>query len=387
MRMRKEARPHITLRTSRGRGGLALTERMISMNTARLARVLSRMEEEGLGQIIVSSTASVYYLTGLWIEPLERMLCLYLSTDGTAVLYGNALFGVQPQPGLEVCIHTDSDEPTADLAGCVKPGRLGIDKFWPSKFLISLMDARKDVTPVLGSAPVDGARMYKDADEIAAIRAASRINDRVMAKAIAALHADVREDEIAALVEQLFKEAGADHSSEGQLVCFGPNGADPHHAPNSTVIKQGDSVVIDIFTPIHRYWCDMTRTVFFYTATVEGRKVYETVKAANLAAEAAIRPGVPMREIDRAARKVIEDAGYGSYFTHRLGHGCGLECHEPPDNSASSEAIAQPGMVFSVEPGIYLPGKLGVRVEDLVLVTEDGCKVLNKAPKNFNIVG
>ena len=120
----------------------------------------------------------------------------------------------------------------------------------------------------------------------------------------------------------------------------------------------------------------MTRTVFFRSVSDEGRRVYETVKAANLAAEAVIRPGVPMKDIDRAARKLIEDAGYGPFFTHRLGYGCGLDCHEPPDNSASSPAVAEPGMVFSVEPGIYLPGKLGVRIEDLVLVTEDwllGC--------------
>ena len=104
------------------------------------------------------------------------------------------------------------------------------------------------------------------------------------------------------------------------------------------------------------------------------------------AAEAVIRPGVPMKDIDRAARKLIEDAGYGPFFTHRLGHGCGLDCHEPPDNSASSPAVAEPGMVFSVEPGIYLPGKLGVRIEDLVLVTEDGCEVLNHASKELRVV-
>ena len=108
--------------------------------------------------------------------------------------------------------------------------------------------------------------------------------------------------------------------------------------------------------------------------------------AAILAAEAVIRPGVPMKDIDRAARKLIEDAGYGPFFTHRLGHGCGLDCHEPPDNSASSPAVAEPGMVFSVEPGIYLPGKLGVRIEDLVLVTEDGCEVLNHASKELRVV-
>ena len=111
------------------------------------------------------------------------------------------------------------------------------------------------------------------------------------------------------------------------------------------------------------------------------------MKAANPAGIDAVRPGVPLRDIDRAARRVIEEGGYGPYFTHRLGHGIGLECHEPPDVSAGSDAIAEPGMVFSIEPGIYLPGRTGVRIEDLVLVTETGCEVLNAAPKDLRVVG
>ena len=287
------------------------------MNQARLARVLRNMERDGLTQIVISSTASVYYLTGYWVEPMERMLALYIRADGTCRLFANALFALEPQEGLELVLHQDSDEPTAALAAALLPGTLGVDKAWPSKFLIALLAARPDVTPVLGSAPVDDARKYKDADEISAMRRASQINDQVVEAAIAAV------------------KAGA---------------------------------------------------VFFRSVSDEGRRVYETVKAANLAAEAVIRPGVPMKDIDRAARKLIEDAGYGPFFTHRLGHGCGLDCHEPPDNSASSPAVAEPGMVFSVEPGIYLPGKLGVRIEDLVLVTEDGCEVLNHASKELRVV-
>lgn len=356
------------------------------MNQKRLQRVLEAMREQGLTQIIVSATASVYYLTGLWVEPLERMLALYIREDGSCILYGNELFGLEPVEGLSLRTHKDSDLPTQELSEHLLPGKLGIDKSWPSRFLISILEARGDIVPVLGSAPVDGARMYKDEEEIASMRASSAINDQVMELAQAAIADGVRESELAALVEKLFRERGADHSGEGQLVCFGPNGADPHHSPEDTVIRPGDSVTLDIFIPIRRYWCDMTRTVFFRQVSEEGRRVYETVRKANLAAEAAIHPGVPLREIDRAARQCIEEAGYGPYFTHRLGHGCGLECHEPPDNSASSAAVAQPGMVFSVEPGIYLPGKLGVRIEDLVLVTEDGCEVLNKVPKDLKIV-
>ena len=356
------------------------------MNQQRLARVLRNMEQYGLEQIVVTSTASVYYLTGYWVEPMERMMALYIRADGVCTLFANTLFALEPQAGVELVLHQDGQEPTTALAAALRPGKLGVDKSWPSKFLIALLAARPDVTPVLGSAPVDDARRQKDADEIAAMRHASQVNDQVVERAIAAVQEGARESELASLVESLYRQHGADRSSEGQLVCFGPNGADPHHAPNDTVIQTGDSVVLDIFIPIHRYWCDMTRTVFFRSVSEEGRKVYETVKAANLAAEAMIRPGVPMREIDRTARKVIEDAGYGPYFTHRLGHGCGLDCHEPPDNSASSPAIAEPGMVFSVEPGIYLPGKLGVRIEDLVLVTEDGCEVLNHASKELRVV-
>ena len=131
----------------------------------------------------------------------------------------------------------------------------------------------------------------------------------------------------------------------------------------------------------------MTRTIFFRDAGDEQKKVYELVKKANLTAISKVRPGVPLCEIDRAARRVIEEGGYGPNFTHRLGHGVGLDCHEMPDVSSVSPAVAKPGMVFSIEPGIYLPGKFGVRIEDLVLVTEEGCEVLNAAPKDLRVVG
>ena len=135
-----------------------------------------------------------------------------------------------------------------------------------------------------------------------------------------------------------------------------------------------------------RYCSDMTRTVFFGSADDEQKKVYDIVRRANEAGRAVVRPGVPMCEFDRAARKVIEDAGYGKYFIHRTGHGIGLEVHEHPDNSATSQIIAKPGMCFSVEPGIYLPGKFGVRIEDLVVVTEDGVETLNAMDHDLRIL-
>ena len=360
--------------------------RMICLQRERAQKVMEAMKSQGFSQMLVSSTESVYYLTGLWVEPMERLLALYLNTDGRCVLFGNALFGVAQARGMELQIHTDDDDPVADIAKTVADGPLGVDKDWPSRFLLRLMELRPQVRPMVGSAPVDEARKQKDESERQAMRAASAVNDQVMAQIIGELREGVTEAEMAARVEALFREHGGERSNEGQLVCFGANGADPHHAPVNDTLQPGDSVVLDIFNPIGRYWCDMTRTVFWKEVSQEQRRVYETVKAANLAAESMIRPGVKLCDVDRAARQVIEGAGYGPYFTHRLGHGCGLSCHEPPDNSASSLAIAQPGMVFSVEPGIYLPGKFGVRIEDLVLVTETGCEVLNHYSKDLQVL-
>ncbi|WP_411678380.1 M24 family metallopeptidase [Caproicibacter sp.] len=356
------------------------------MNRKRLKKVIDQMQKEGLSQILVTATPSVYYLTGIWVEPFERMFALYLRDDGTAKLFGNELFCLRPQEGLELILHKDGENPVAGLSAALRPGKIGIDKTWKAGFLIGLLQSRSDLTPVEGSAPIDLARMRKDEEEIEAMRHASRVNDRVMAAAVGMVREGARENEIALAVQNLYAQNGGDHSPEIEIASFGANAADPHHEPSDTVLKDGDCVVLDLFNPIHRYWCDMTRTVFFRSAGARQREVYDAVKRANLAAEAFIRPGVPMSEIDRAARSVLEQAGYGKYFTHRLGHGCGLDCHESPDNGPSCGVIAQPGMVFSVEPGAYLPGEFGVRIEDLVLVTDFGCEVLNRYTKDLTVI-
>lgn len=226
------------------------------MNKQRLRRVLDNMEAQGLDQILVSSTASVFYLTGYWIEPHERMLALYIDKNGRTALYGNEIFGVEATADLPVIPHADSADPVADLAAALAPGRLGVDKFWPSKFLIGVMERRPDIRPVLGSGPIDAARRYKDEEERNALRRASKINDMVVEAAIGALADGAVEAELAALVNRTYLQNGADVADGPQLVCFGANAADPHHAPGHDVVKPGDCVVFDIFTPIRRYWCD-----------------------------------------------------------------------------------------------------------------------------------
>ncbi|MCE5234876.1 MAG: Xaa-Pro peptidase family protein [Clostridiaceae bacterium] len=355
------------------------------MKRQRLMRVIENMGEMGLKQLVVSDPSSIFYLTGINIAPGERLYALLIKADGGATLYNNRLFPLEEQDGLTIVYHSDGEDAITPLADSVSEGALGVDKTWAAKFLLDLTGRRTGLRAVLGSRAVDEARRLKDAEEVALMRAASRVNDAAMADAIGLLGENISERKMASVVGELHVKHGAD-TAVPQLVCYGVGCSEPHHDSGPATLKEGDSVILDIFAPVKHYWCDMTRTVFYKSASDEQKKVYETVKAANLAGIKAVRPGVPLREIDRAARKIIEDAGYGRYFTHRLGHGIGLDLHEPPDCSLSSDAVAEPGMCFSIEPGVYLPGKWGVRVEDLVVVTGDGVEVLNAYPKEFRIV-
>ena len=357
------------------------------MKQNRLERVLRGMEALGLEQIVVSEPASVYYLTGTWVRPGERMFALYIHKSGEARLFVNRLFALDAlSAGAPLCEFDDVDDPVAMLAQSVRPGKLGVDKSWPSRFVLGLMDARADVRPVLGSAPVDDARMCKDEEELAILRESSRKNDECILEAMKAVAAGATERDVAAAYEHAAAARGEAGLSFPALICFGKNCAEPHHATDDTPLQAGDSVILDVGLMWKRYASDMTRTVFFGEPDDERRRVYELVCRANEAGRAAARPGVPMCSIDRAARKVIEDAGYGKYFIHRTGHGIGLEAHEPPDASSTDERIAQPGMVFSVEPGVYLPGRFGVRVEDLVCITPDGAETLNAVSRELLVI-
>ena len=348
------------------------------MHLKRLARVIENMGQAGLSCILVTAPHSVYYLTGLFVHPGERMLALMVKEDGTARLFANRLFALPSQENLPITEFDDTEDAVGVLAGFLPAGKIGIDKLWPSEFTIRLMQARGDIVPVLGSAPVDDARMIKDANEIACMRESSHRNDEAVRRLIPTIRAGEMEIEVCERYAKFAKEAGGEGMSFSPLVCFGKNCAEPHHASDETRLESGQTAILDVGLFYRRMASDMTRTVVLGRATDEMKRVYDLVLRANEAGRRAARPGVPMREIDFAARKVIEDAGYGKYFIHRLGHGIGLEVHEPMDASAVNARPAQPGMTFSVEPGIYLPGKFGVRIEDLVCVTEDGCETLNE---------
>ena len=355
------------------------------MKQNRLHRVIENMQKLGLRQLLISDSESIYYLTGIGYDPGERLFALYINDQGDAHLFNNHMFPQEPQSGLTIHYFDDTDDQMALLASVMQGGKLGVDKFLRAKFMLPLLDKRPDLQLCLGSEAVDSARTYKDAEEIELMRRASALNDATMEKVIRRLSDGLTERQMVGVVGDVHLSLGADVAYD-HLICYGEGCCEPHHSSGSATIKPGQAAIFDIFAPVNRYWCDMTRTVFYCSADDEQRRVYETVRAANMAGIAAIRPGIPISLVDDAARKVITDAGYGEYFTHRTGHGIGLSCHEPPDCSGSNQTILQPGMCFSVEPGIYLPGRWGVRIEDLVVVTETGVEVLNKFTKDLLII-
>lgn len=357
------------------------------METERIDRVLQAMKAKGLTQMIVCDPQSIDYLTGVYIEPMERLFALYLRTDGQHIFFFNKLFTV-PQTSIQAVWFTDTDDFIGMMAQRMQAGQpLGIDKEWTARFLLPLMEQMPGTTFQLASDCVDSVRACKDSAEQELMRMNSRLNDEAMNRAVAYIREGMTERQVADYLMDQYQELGCEKTSFPPIVSFGANAADPHHMPDDTVLKAGDCIVLDIGGRKEGYCSDMTRTYFCKKVSEKHAAIHDLVRRANEAAEALVRPGVPLCQLDKAARDLISQAGYGEYFTHRLGHFIGRTDHEQGDVSSVNTALAQEGMVFSIEPGVYLPGEMGVRVEDLVLVTADGCEVLNQVDKHCQTIG
>lgn len=353
----------------------------------RIERVLDHMEVQGLEQMIVADSKSIWYLTGVDVEPMERVFAFLIRADGHHVFFLNRLFNVS-DTGFEEVWFSDTDDAIGMIAGKVDAAKpLGIDKEWRAGFLIPLMERCPGLRVRLASDCVDDCRAVKDETEIALMRESSRINDEVNRLASEYVKEGMTEKQVAAFIDAEFLRRGCSGSGFSSIVSFGANAADPHHEPDNTVLKAGECVLIDMGCVKDRYCSDMTRTFFCKRADPEQVRIHDLVREANERAEAIIRPGVRFCDIDAAARDHIAAAGYGEYFNHRLGHFIGQTDHEKGDVSSANTRTAEPGMIFSIEPGIYLPGQFGVRIEDLVMVTEDGCELLNREDKHWRIVG
>jgi Xaa-Pro aminopeptidase len=230
---------------------------------------------------------------------------------------------------------------------------------------------------------VERARMVKEEDEMGLIRAAVRLGATIFDRALEVLKPGIREAEVAAEMEYAARRAGAEEMSFPTIIASGPRSALPHGRATEQAIAPGGFVVCDFGVILAGYCSDQTRTVWVGAASEQARHAYESVREAQAAAITAVRPGASVGEVDAAARKVLRKAGLGRYFTHSTGHGVGLEIHEAPRVAAGQKEVLKPGMVITIEPGVYFPGKWGVRIEDMVAVNADGCEVLTPTSKDF----
>jgi Xaa-Pro aminopeptidase len=357
----------------------------------RLRRAQAEMMRQNVDYLFVTPSSDLTYLLGYPAHASERMTLLGVPREGEPFVVAPTLEATRLDSRRDIVdVHPwdETDSPSELTARLLehKGGAIAIsDQTWAA-FLLRLQQAIPDATFQSGTGILRELRMVKDEAELHALRDAGQRVDRAWEKFVESAQVAGRtERDVAAELAGCMRAEGFD-AGGFLIVASGPASASPHHMTSERVIQSGDSIVFDFGSTREHYWCDITRTLHVGVPSAEYRKVYETVLAANRAARAAVKPGVTCQEIDRAARKVIDDAGYGEYFIHRLGHGLGLDGHEEPYMVEGNDLPLKPGMVFSDEPGIYIPGKFGVRIEDILVCAEDGAESLNDAPRDLVVV-
>jgi Xaa-Pro aminopeptidase len=358
----------------------------------RMERATAQAAEAGLAGLLVTPGPDLFYFTGYQPTAItERitMLALQAAREPAMIVPILERPDAEPAPGVaavSLVDWTDGSDPYAATAKLLDPGgRYAVsDSAW-AMHVLALQEALPASRFVSMTTALPMLRAVKDAAELDRLAAAGASADAAFEQIIRVRFAGRRERDIGAELAGLLRDHG--HSRvDFTVVGSGPNGANPHHEMGDRVIAEGDMVVLDFGGIQDGYGSDTTRTVHVGTPTDEERTVFEVVRRAQQSAFEAVRPGIACQEIDRVARKVITDAGYGEYFIHRTGHGIGMTTHEPPYMVEGETHPLVPGMCFSIEPGIYLPGRFGVRIEDIVAVTDDGGRRLNNTTHEMQIV-
>lgn len=365
------------------------------MTTDRLVRTQAVLAAQGVDALLVGPGADLRYLVGYHALPLERLTLLVVPAAGEPTLV---------VPELEVPRAHDSgatdrvalvswretEDPVASVAQLLAAagagsGALAVQDRLFSVFTLALQAALPDAAWRPGSTVLRELRLRKEPEEIALLHAAGAAIDDVHAAVPGLLRPGRSETEVGRDLAELIR---ADHDEVNfVIVASGPNGASPHHETGDRVLAPGDAVVVDIGGTREGYCSDMTRDYAVGHLPDGYAELHAVLEAAQEAAVQAVRPGVTAASIDAAAREVITAAGYGDAFVHRTGHGIGVEEHEEPWIVAGNELVLAPGMAFSVEPGIYLPGRYGARIEDIVVVTEDGVARCNHRPREVVVAG
>ncbi|MGH2990411.1 MAG: M24 family metallopeptidase [Gaiellaceae bacterium] len=358
----------------------------------RMERATTQAEEAGLTGVLVTPGPDLLYFTGY--EPIaitERitMLALQAGRDPSMIVPILERPDAEAAPGgaaVSLADWKDGSDPYAATAELLDPaGRYAIsDSAW-AMHVLGLQQTLPGSSYASMTSTLPMLRAVKDADELERLAAAGAAADATFEQIAKVRFAGRRESDVAADLAGFLREHG--HSEvDFTVVGSGPNGANPHHEMSERVIEEGDMVVLDFGGIKDGYGSDTSRTVHVGEPSDEEREVYEIVRRAQQAGFEAVRTGVKCQEIDRAARSVIADAGYGEQFIHRTGHGIGLTTHEPPYMVEGETRALEPGMCFSIEPGVYLSGRFGVRIEDIVTVTEEGGRRLNNTSHELQIV-
>lgn len=362
------------------------------MNTEKMQAMVAYLNQAQLDAAIISNWHDVAYLTGFESDPIERVLVLALFADRDPFLFGPALeVNAMRESGWPYAAfgYDDHENPWALIAqhlGAVKRVGIESDDLTVARFN-ALQSALGDValtTDVSGH--LNNLRLIKTDAEIEKMIAAGRDADLAVQFGIEALQIGASERGVAASLEYRLKQQGVAGMSFESLVQFGEHAADPHGSTSLRELKAGELVLFDLGTMTNGYASDVTRTVAFGEISDEARRIYDVVLAAQLAAQNAAKIGMTAAKLDAVARDVIEAAGYGQYFSHRLGHGLGASVHEYPSITAGNDLVLQENMVFSIEPGIYVPGVAGVRIEDSVYLTKDGAVPFTHFSKELTII-
>src|SRR5688572_17859849 len=368
------------------------------MTQSRFDRLNDSLRSSGLDAVILNPGPTLTYLSGMRFHLMERPVVLLFAKDQVPaiVLPELELQKVASLPyQLQVFAYPENPSEwdgafrKAAQALSLDGKRIGVD---PRQ--LRLMEFRH----VKAGAPeadypdasdvLSGLRLRKDQAEVEAMRRAVRIAQDALEATIPLIKIGMTEKELSSeLVVQLLKHGSDSEMPFAPIVSGGPNSANPHASPTERKLQAGDLLVVDWGATYDSYISDLTRTFAVGEVNEEYKKIHKIVQEANAAGRAAARPGIPCANVDKAARDVIEKSGYGKYFTHRTGHGIGMEGHEDPYIRGDNMQLLEPGMAFTVEPGIYLPDRNGVRIEDNVVIAEDGADVLSDMPREIKVVG
>jgi len=368
------------------------------MTQPRFDKLNDSLRTSGLDAVILNPGPTLTHLTGLHFHLMERPVVLLFAKNQTPaiVLPELELQKVASLPyELQVFAYTENPSEWGNVFRRATQ-TLGLDgkRIGVEPRQLRLLEFRyvKDGAPEAdypdASDVLSGLRLRKEKSEVEAMRRAVKIAQNALEATIPLIKIGMTEKELSSeLVTQLLKSGSGPEMPFAPIVSGGPNGANPHASPSDRKLQAGDLLVVDWGATSDGYISDLTRTFAVGDVEDEYKKIHQVVQEANAAGRDAGKPGVPCANVDKAARDVIEKAGYGIYFTHRTGHGIGMEGHEDPYMRGDNMQLLEPGMAFTVEPGIYLPGRNGVRIEDNVVITETGADVLSDMPREIRIVG